>query len=122
MRLEPKNSKQYQESAFNLTNLNHALLSYISAFGVHKHAEELTEKEREICIDISEVLQLVSNLLKNRAVESQLDKLIQSVIYWEDTLEEMQKDSSNGRAGLIYNIAHVSREILLETKEIAKNK
>jgi uncharacterized membrane protein (TIGR01666 family) len=122
MRLEPKDSKQYQESAFNLTNLNHALLSYISAFGVHKHAEELTDKEQEFCIDISEVLQYVSNLLNNQADQYQIDSLIQTAIYWEDTLEEMQKDASNSRAGLIYNIAHVSREILIEAKEIAKNK
>lgn len=122
MRLEPKDSKQFQESAFNLTNLNHALLSYISAFGVHKHAEELTSKEQEFCIDISEVLQYVSNLLNNKADQQQIDSFIQSAIYWENTLEEMQKDASNTRAGLIYNIAHVSREILIEAKEIAKNK
>jgi uncharacterized membrane protein YccC len=122
MRLEPKDSEQYQESAFNLTNLNHALLSYISAFGVHKHSEELTSKEKEFCIDISEVLQYVSNLLNKKAEQHQIDTLIQSAIYWEETLEEMQKDASNARAGLIYNIAHVSREILIEAKEIAKNK
>jgi uncharacterized membrane protein (TIGR01666 family) len=122
MRLEPKDSKQYQESAFSLSNLNHALLSYISAFGVHKHAEELTDKEREVCKDISKVLQYVSNLLNNKADKSQLDSLIKSAIYWEDTLEEMQKDITNSRAGLIYNITHVSREILIEAKEIAKNK
>jgi uncharacterized membrane protein (TIGR01666 family) len=122
MRLEPKDSKQYQESAFNLTNLNHALLSYISAFGVHKHAEELTNKEQEFCIGISEVLQYVSNFLNNKADQQQIDTHIESAIYWEDTLEEMQKDASNARAGLIYNIAHVSREILIEAKEIAKNK
>src|SRR5690606_29180385 len=121
MRLEPKDSKQYQESAFSLTNLNHALLSYISAFGVHKHAEELTNKEQEFCIGISEVLQNVSNLLNNMANQQQIDSLIQSAIFWEDSLEEMLKDTSNARAGLIYNIAHVSREILIEAKEISKN-
>lgn len=120
MRLEPKNSKQYEESAFSLTNLNHALLSYISAFGVHKHADELTEKERVICVDISDVHQYVIDLLDKKADKSQLDLLIQTALCWEETLEEMQNDSSNTRAGLIYNIAHVSREILIETKELVK--
>lgn len=121
MRLEPKNSKQYEESAFTLTNLNHALLSYISAFGVHKHAEELTDIERDVCLDISRVLQYVSFLLSNNADESELDSIVQSTIDWEDVLEDMHKDVTNSRAGLIYNIAHVSREIILEAKEIAKN-
>ena len=121
MRLEPKDSRLYEDSAFNLTNLNHALLSYLSAFGVHKHADELTELERVFCTDISEVLQYVLDLLNEKADKTQLDSLIQTALYWEDTLEEMQEDISNTRSGLIYNIAHVSREILVETKELVKD-
>jgi len=88
--------------------------------GVHKHADELTEKERVICVDISDVHQYVIDLLDKKADKSQLDLLIQTALCWEETLEEMQNDSSNTRAGLIYNIAHVSREILIETKELVK--
>ena len=64
--------------------------------------------------------QYVIDLLDKKADKSQLDLLIQTALCWEETLEEMQNDSSNTRAGLIYNIAHVSREILIETKELVK--
>ncbi|HAR38767.1 MAG TPA: hypothetical protein DCS09_09475 [Porphyromonadaceae bacterium] len=115
MRLEPKNRRQYEESAFTLTNLNHALLSYISAFGVHKHADSLTPEESAFCRDISTVLAYVIGLLSGMADKSQLESLIRKANYWEESLEELQKDPINTRAGLIYNIAHVSRELLIET-------
>ncbi len=115
MRLEPKNRRQYEERAFTLTNLNHALLSYISAFGVHKYADSLTQEERTFCSDISMVLQYVTELLAGRADRSQYETLVHRANYWEESLEELQKDPVNTRAGLIYNIAHVSRELLMET-------
>jgi len=116
MRLEPKNSRLYEESAFNLSNLNHALLSYISAFGVHKHAESLTNDEREFCVDVSVVLQYVTDLLNNQADESQLNALVDKVNCWEERLDVLQQDTANRKVGLIYNIAHVSRQLLYETK------
>ena len=115
MRLEPKNRRQYEESAFTLTNLNHALLSYISAFGVHKYADSLTREENAFCRDISTVLAYVTGLLSGTADKSQLEDLIHKADCWEESLEELQKDPINTRAGLIYNIAHVSRELLMKT-------
>ncbi len=122
MRLEPKNSRQYEESAFTITNLNHALLSYISAFGVHKQAVSLTPEEHSFCLDVSLVLQYVSDLLNNTSDESLLDSLQHPVDCWEECLEELQENPANSRAGLIYNIAHVSRELLTEAKWIAGRK
>lgn len=120
MRLEPKSTRQYQDSAFSLTNLNHALLSYISAFGIHKHAEYLTPYERELCQDISKVLHYVTELLNGTADVSRLDTLLHAANCWEESLEKMQHDATNRRAGLIYNIAHVSRELLIEATSIVK--
>jgi len=94
------------------------LLSYISALGVHKHAESLTLKEREFCRNISIVLQYVTELLNGTADISQLDSLLQTANHWEESLEELQHDATNRRAGLIYNIAHVSRELLIETNKM----
>ncbi len=122
MRLEPKNSRQYEENAFNLTNLNHALLSYISAFGVHKHSEDLTEEERLFCQKVSGVLHYAAELLTGNADQSRLDALLQEASCWEERIEELQNDKTNRRAGLIYNIAHVSRELLIETKGILNSK
>ena len=115
MRLEPKNRRQNEESAFTLTNLNHALLSYISAFGVHKHTDSLTHSERMFCRDISTVLAYVTEMLAGMSDQSQLETLIHKANNWEESLEELQKDPTNTRAGLIYNIAHVSRELLVES-------
>src|SRR5690606_38265705 len=55
MRLEPKRMRQFEDKAFQLTNLNHALLSYISAFGVHRDAD-LSETARIYCAEVLEVL------------------------------------------------------------------
>lgn len=120
MRLEPKKTRQYEESAFTLTNLNHALLSYISAFGIHKHAEYLTPEEREFCRDVSVVLHYVTELLTGSADKTQLEPLLEAANCWEDGIEKLQKDETNRRAGLIYNIAHVSRELLVEATSLVK--
>ncbi len=118
MRLEPKHTRLYQERAFNLTNLNHALLSYISAFGVHKHADDLTDQERSFCHNVSRVLHYASELLTGHTDQSELESLLGEAYSWEEQIEELQNDKMNLRAGLIYNIAHVSRELLIETKGI----
>ena len=119
MRLEPKGMRQYEDRAFNLTNLNHALLSYISAFGVHRYAE-LSEKERAFCREVSDVLLHVSELLTNSADETQFHSHFQMASCWEENMEKLQTDADNHRAGLIYNIAHASRELLLEANKMVK--
>jgi uncharacterized membrane protein (TIGR01666 family) len=118
MRLEPRKTRVFQESAFNLTNLNHALLSYISAFGVHKYTEKLTVEEQTFCESVSYILQFVVDLMKGDADISQLNGLITSTAYWDEELEKMQMKHENKRAALIYNIAHVTRQLLIESKEI----
>lgn len=120
MRLEPKNRRGYQDKAFNLTNLNHALLSYISAFGVHKSAGDLSEKELDFCRDVSDVLRLVSEMLTNNADEKQIEDSFRKANCWDEQIDKMMDDAGNHRVRLIYNIAHVSRELLAEAKGIVK--
>ena len=120
MRLEPKKQKVYQDRAFTLTNLNHALLSYISAFGVHKSDDTLSEKERDFCRDVSGVLQYVTELLTNHADESLMEHHLQVAGCWDERIDEMKNDPENQRVGLIYNIAHVSRQLLREASGIMK--
>ena len=118
MRLEPKNMRKYQDRAFNLTNLNHALLSYISAFGVHKSGADLSEKELDFCRDVSDVLQLVSEILTRNVDEEQIEANLQKANCWDEQTDAMMADPGNHRARLIYNIAHVSRVLLVEAKGI----
>lgn len=118
MRLEPKSKRRYQDNAFTLTNLNHAILSYISAFGVHKSAENLSEKELAFCRDVADVLLLVSEILTHKADEKQIEAYLQQANHWDEQAEEMMADARNRRVRLIYNIAHASRELLAEAKGI----
>lgn len=118
MRLEPKSRRRYQDKAFNLTNLNHALLSYISAFGVHKSSEYLSERELDLCRDVSDVLRLVSEMLTNNADERQIEDSFRKTNCWDEQIDQMMGDTGNRRARLIYNIAHVARELLTEAKGI----
>lgn len=118
MRLEPKSKRSYQEKAFNLTNLNHALLSYISAFGVHKSTESLSEKEYDFCRDVSHVLGFVSESLTNAVAGAEYEARLQLANRWEDSIAEIKSDVENRRMVLIYNIARVSRELLTEVREI----
>jgi uncharacterized membrane protein (TIGR01666 family) len=119
MRLEPKQMRQFEDRAFNLSNLNHALLSYISAFGVHRYAE-LSEKEHAFCREVSNVLGYVAALLTTKADQTQLQSHLQMASRWEENMEPLQTYAESHRAGLIYNIAHASRELLLEAAEMVK--
>ena len=119
MRLEPKRMRQYEDRAFNLTNLNHALLSYISAFGVHRYAD-LSDKEQAFCHEVSDVLGYVSKLLTDSADETQVTYHLQMANCWEENMEKLRTDAENQRVRLIYNIAHASRQLLVEANEMVK--
>lgn len=120
MRLEPKNMRRSQDKAFNLTNLNHALLSYISAFGVHKSGADLSKRELDFCHTVSDVLRLVSEMLTHNADEVQIEAYLQRANCWDEQMEEMMNDAENRRVRLISNIAHVARELLIEAKGIVE--
>ena len=69
---------------------------------------------------MSRVLHHASELLTGAADPTELETLLREANCWEERIEELQQDKANRRAGLIYNIAHVSRELLIETKSIVK--
>src|SRR5690606_15179294 len=119
MRLEPKQVRVYEDRAFNLTNLNHALLSYISAFGVHRDAD-LSETARVYCEEVSEVLGYVDRLLKDGDQGEQWQSYLDIADRWEEDLDPLPKDTKSRRLGLIHNIAHATRELLLEAKEMVR--
>lgn len=119
MRLEPKQKRLFEDRAFQLTNLNHALLSYISAFGVHRYAD-LSNNERVFCEEVSAVLEYVGKLLTHKVEGTQGQSYLDMAHRWEDNLGQIQNGTDSKRAGLIYNIAHASRELLLEANEMVK--
>ena len=116
MRLEPKNKRHYQQKALRLTDLNHALLSYISAFGVHnsKITNPLNEEELRLCCFVDHILQFVEETMSQNLDNIQFGKHITQANEWEEEIAHIKSDTDNQRIALIHNIARVSRELLME--------
>ena len=66
------------------------------------------------------MLQYVTELLTNHADESLMEHHLQVAGCWDERIDEMKNDPENQRVGLIYNIAHVSRQLLREASGIMK--
>ena len=118
MRLEPKSKRHYQQKAFRLTDLNHALLSYISAFGVHNHKtkDPLNEEELRFCCFVNHILLFVEEAMSHHVEEIPFDQHIAQANEWEREIAHVKSDTDNQRIALIHNIARVSRELLVEAR------
>ncbi|MBV7441577.1 FUSC family protein [Weeksellaceae bacterium TAE3-ERU29] len=117
MKLEPKSKQKLITSARNLTYLNHSLISYISAFGVHKNEGFLSEKELLYCLKVSESLQQITQLWTDSIDSTYLEE----IEYNEYLVNELRalRDANEGKNYIfIYNIAKVSRELFLETIDL----
>lgn len=122
MRLEPKSKRHFQQIAFRLTNLNHALLSYISAFGVHnrKTKHPLTADELRFCDYVSKILQFVEETMTQKIDETIYSKHLAHTHEWEREVAHNKTDTHNQRIALIHNVARVSRELLVEARELQR--
>ena len=120
MRREPKSKRRYQQKAFRLTNLNHALLSYISAFGVHIHKTEhpLGPDELRFCDYVNQILQFVTETMSQTVDNAAFDQHIAQANSWEDEIAHAKHNTNIQRMALIHNIAHVSRELLEEAHRL----
>lgn len=118
MRLEPKSKRRYQQKALRLTDLNHALLSYISAFGVHnrKINDPLAKDELRFCYYVSHILQFVSETMSQHVDDVPFGEHIDQANEWEREIAHTKSDTENQRIALIHNIARVSRELLVEAR------
>lgn len=118
MRLEPKSKRLYQQKAFRLTDLNHALLSYISAFGVHNHKTNNppTDDELQFCRNVSQILQFVTETMSQPIDEIPYDDHIRQTNEWEREIAKVKADTHNERITLIHNIARVSLELLVKAR------
>lgn len=64
MRIEPKSKRKLLTSARNFTYLNHTLISYISAFGVHRKSLNISEENHLKKLEIIEILNEVKSLIQ----------------------------------------------------------
>lgn len=116
MRLEPKSKRKFQKKAYNFTYLNHALISYISAFGVHYFNKDLSEKEVVYCQRISQVLQDIYDLWESSDVQYRYKMQKAEALTAE--LYQLKQQKQNNNLTLIYNIARVSKELLYEASKM----
>ena len=116
MRLEPKSKRRYQQKALRLTDLNHALLSYISAFAVHnrKIKHPLGEDELRFCTYVNKILKFVEEMMSLHVDDTTYEKRMNQANEWEEEIARIKSDTDNQRYALIHNIARVSRELLGE--------
>lgn len=122
MQLEPKKRRLLMEQAFELTYLNHALLSYISAFGAHRGEQPETQGE----------IQPLSNAVLRALFEA--SESLNETAQGEprpitQLLEEIRPGSRTASHGaavhqftLLYNIAQVTNQIIQLSPKLGEKK
>ncbi|MGI9527825.1 MAG: FUSC family membrane protein [Weeksellaceae bacterium] len=104
MRIEPKSKRKLLTSARNFTYLNHTLLSYISAFGVHRQNLDFKDIDfaylRDILFTLDEVKQYI---LGNQSLECPALEEILS--------DAQQAEETKGNELFLKNILNVSNEM-----------
>lgn len=116
MQLDPKKQQQLKNTAFTLTYLNHALLSYLSALGAHRIYHN-NEDSQLLSIE-NHILKVLDKTCNWFTAKDSTD--IENI---EDSLEEISKHLLNNNKEttkmhniLLYNIAEVTLQILEEAK------
>ncbi len=118
MRLEPRSKRKLMQSAFTLTYLNHALLSYISALGAQRETntfplENMNELTNQIAIIITNAGNYFSNdnQYPSRANLTPLLFDLQQKISSTNTIVKKQQ------LRLLYNISSTTARIIEEQEK-----
>ena len=121
MQVEPKKRQQFQNQAFTLTYLNHALLSYLSAFGAHREQQQNPN---------AELLQFANKILQALQETNQTDKTntrqdnkdLQTILEQiRQHIKAPEQGSNRMQFTLLYNIADVTNQLLHQAEFINKN-
>ena len=112
MKMEPKKHQKSQDAAFRLTYLNHALVSYLSAFGAHRSsAFELTEDVERILYQVDKALDKTTNYLKGDSADETASNLPYLLNKLSNRLDAMERGSQRQKMVLLYNIAEVTKQL-----------
>ncbi len=112
MKMEPKKHQKSQDLAFRLTYLNHALVSYLSAFGAHRTSSfELTEDVERILYQVDKALDKTSNYLKGDSTNETASNLPYLLNKLSNRLDAMERGSQRQKMVLLYNIAEVTKQL-----------
>ncbi|MGQ7871319.1 YccS family putative transporter [Sunxiuqinia sp. sy24] len=118
MQVEPKKQQLFREQAFSLTYLNHALLSYLSAFGAHREQRQPASSEQLILAN--EILKALqeTNLSTQKNTEKNNLQNIQKQIRLR--IKSSKQDAIQMQFTLLYNIADVTIQLLQEAAFIQR--
>ena len=116
MQVEPKRYQQFRDQAFKLTWLNHALLSYLSAFGAHREQQNATDPEVLILSDevfkaLEEAGKWLSSTISNEKVP--VEEILEQIRH---RLLAINKEKSHQQFIFLYNIAEVTGQLLREVR------
>lgn len=112
MQVEPRQHQQFQKQAFALTYLNHALLSYLSAFGAHRQQQVSTNQALlELAQETLQTLQKAepSELAPNTEEHKHVVNLLQAI---RERILSSEQGVTRQQFTLLYNIADVTAQML----------
>ena len=110
MTLEPKKRRLYLDQAFELTYLNHALLSYISAFGAHRMDEASAAEILPLAEETLRALRVAAESAEapEKGEEHSVDALLAEI---KHRARQEEEGVLRQRLALLYNIADVTAQI-----------
>ncbi len=117
MRVEPRNKRHLQRKAYTLTNLHHALLSYVSALGAHNYGYELSEKEVQVCKTISKIINQARYNLHPFGAEFGENITLDEAKQWNLHLKQKLSNTHQHNLIILYNISLTATELLKESED-----
>ena len=116
MQLDPQKQQQLNKTAFKLTYLNHALLSYLSALGAHR-TQQKTET-LQILVFENEILKALDDAFNWLTAQNikEIEPIENTLRDISDKLLTKNKDITQMQYILLYNIVHVTMQILEQAK------
>ncbi len=113
IQLEPRKQQKYQEAAFRLTYLNHALLSYLSAFGAHRGQSPGDEVFLDLAEDILRALENTCDRLAPNVKETGANiRFLDTLELIRQQLEKSRRELAHMQYTMLYNLADVTAQML----------
>jgi uncharacterized membrane protein YccC len=121
MRLEPRSRRQLMEHAYNLTYLNHALLSYLSALAAHRDSGPLLVPDWEdLAGSIERVLRQTASMLTDDGASVETPHLEDVLLFLGDQIGRYPDGQVQQQLRLFFNVADVSNKLLREARSLTE--
>lgn len=112
MQAEPRKYRKFRQKAFKLTHLNHALLSFVSAFGAHR---ELSQSVNSKLLTMGQMaLEIFES---NSSLQVKTDEIAGVVQRIQGLLKTDLPPLERQQFILLYNIADIGRQLLIEREK-----